>query len=431
MDGIILFSDDHIYSADRPESALFEALRYELPVLGVHTLDLAAKAVRSIASFSALILDWQYSDGQGDLFNEVAEELGEGVRVARPAAKDDAAMSFLKDNDFYSLIYIYSELDIEELHGETLRTKFGDRVKIKRKDEKFKKENIEEIKQAILNDITEWQTNNKNLAVPIKWSVAINEAVQKIFKELSTAEQNWLKELYDSAAKDGVDPELFVIELLQLLLAESVIQNKELLDAISEIGAQTAQAIPPANVAAHQKSISKLFSRLYYSELKETTPLMTGDIFKFDNDTYGILITPECDVSHIKKTEGCEFEFLTFSKTGFADFLRKDKSVNDRADYAKYPDKRKDALRQLFNQEMQRLHFLPSMPLLNDEAKDSCVIDFRIANRRLLASEAILLERKFKINNPFIQQLRQRYLSHIGRVGTAALPSHVRDWNLG
>lgn len=431
MDGIILFSDDHIYSSDRPEGALFEALRVELPVLGVHTLDLAAEAVKSVASFRALILDWQYSDQEEeDNFGDVAEELGEKAAIKRPAGKDDAALKFLQENDFYSLIYIYSELDINETYGEALRAKFGDRVRIKRKDENFTVGNIQEIKNTILQEIEQWKADNRNLAVPIMWSAAINESIQKIFKELASADSNWLKELYDSAAHDGVDPELFVIELLQLLLGEAVIQNKELIDAILQIGQQPATAIADDKIDVHRKSLSKLFSRLYYSELKDTTPIMTGDIYKLDEGQYGIVITPECDISYIKKTEGCEFELLTFSTEGFDQFIQQNNSAT-KAEYAGYNNNRKDGVRKIFNQEMPRVHILPSIPLLDPDCKASCIIDFRVATRRILAKELLVLPRSFKINSPFIQQLRQRYLSHIGRVGTAALPTHVRDWNLG
>ena len=433
MEGIILFSDDHIYTPNRPEAALFESLRIDLPVLGVHNLDMAARAVKSVASFKALILDWQYSDQKNDEdFSDIAKEVGQLTGVARPATKEDVALTFLKNNDFYSLIYIYSELDIEESYGPLLRQKFGERVKIKRKDENFTIDNISAIKEEILQDIQTWQENNKNLAVPITWSAAINESIQKIFKELASADQNWLKELYDSASKDGVDPELFVVELLQLLLSESVVQNKELMDAILQIGEVPAVPILEANLSVHRKSISKLFSRLFYSELKETTPIMTGDIFKITDTVYGIVITPECDISFIKKTAGCEFELLTFESNSFEEYIKDPQTHNTkRADYAALGKGKKENLQKLFNQDNPRLHFLPSLPILDTESKISCVIDFRVATKRVLASELIKLERSIKLNSPFIQQLRQRYLSHIGRVGTAALPLHVREWNLG
>lgn len=429
MDGIILFSDDHIYTAGRPEAALFESLRVEMPVLGVDKLELAAEAVKSIASFRALILDWQYSDSGDEGFDDLREELGEGVAIQRPAARDDQAMEFLKDNDFYSLVYIFSELDIEESHGEALRLKFGDRVRIRRKDENFTIDGIANVKASILDDINTWREGNTNLAVPIMWSSSINEAIQKIFKELSAANVNWLRELYDSAARDGVDPVLFVIELLQLLLSEAVVQDRELFDAISGIGNADVTPVPENQMDDHRKSLSKLFSRLYYSELKDTSPVMTGDIFELDQDQYGVLVTPECDVKFILSNEGSDFEYLTFTSAGFDEMLQRDKTIT-KAQYTGLAENKRSKIRQIFNQEQPRLHIFPSLPLLGDNCQNSCVIDFRISHKRMLAAELIKRPRKYKVNSPFIQQLRQRYLSHIGRVGTAALPDHVRDWNL-
>lgn len=63
---------------------------------------------------------------------------------------------------------------------------------------------------------------------------------------------------------------------------------------------------------------------------------MTGDIYEIAQHTYGIVITPECDISHIRKTEGCEFELLTFTASEFPEYLKKDFNVNARVDYAGY-----------------------------------------------------------------------------------------------
>ncbi|MCW8799368.1 MAG: hypothetical protein OQK71_00425, partial [Desulfobacter sp.] len=55
-----------------------------------------------------------------------------------------------------------------------------------------------------------------------------------------------------------------------------------------------------------ETSLAKLYNRIYYTKLIENAPLMTGDIFKFSDNDYGILFTPECDVN-IKKETTLEF----------------------------------------------------------------------------------------------------------------------------
>jgi hypothetical protein len=143
-------------------------------------------------------------------------------------------MAFLMKNDFYSLIYVYSEKEIEATHGTALKAKFGDRIKFKKKDENFTKENIDALKKELLDEIKVWGDTQKNLSVPIQWSIAINTALQKIFKDLSAIDPNWITDVYISAKEDGANPEIFVIEMLQQILSESLVQDDQLGNAIKE-----------------------------------------------------------------------------------------------------------------------------------------------------------------------------------------------------
>lgn len=36
----------------------------------------------------------------------------------------------------------------------------------------------------------------------------------------------------------------------------------------------------------------------------------------------------------------------------------------------------------------------------------------------------------FKLNSPYIHQLRQRYLSYVGRVGVPSIPQSLRAFNI-
>ena len=415
MEGVILFADDHIYSEDRPERALFESLRSDLPVLGVQSLELAIKAVQSIGTFSAIVLDWQYS--QEDTFEDIAKELGTGKLSISAAQKEDAAYNFLLSNNFYSLIYIFSEKDIEETYGKALREKFGKRIIIEKKDENFTSDRVSEFKKKIVDGIDEWKEFNKNLSLPLKWTVAINDSIQQIFKELSEAEKDWILEVYKSAQSDGVDPELFVIELLQLILSESLVQNTGLIAALKSEGEREVEANDSDD---KKRSLSKLFSRLHYSELKSDAPLMTGDICEIEENVFGIIVTPECDIKKVKSSKDLSFDLLRFSHNSLEEVLKFDHVKKNK--------------KSIFFQVMQSLHFFPSLPFLSDDLKKGCVIDFTTdsikVNSETLQEIIKKRPRKFKINSPFIQQLRQRYISHLGRVGTPAIHSLVRDWNI-
>lgn len=444
MEGVILYADDHIYSQDRPERHLYETLRSEMPVMGVHNLDLALTAIQSIGSFKALILDWSYSPSEDESFDDVAAEVGLAPRSVNASVKEDAALTFLMKHDFYSLIYIFSEDDVEAMHGEKLKEKFGERIKFKRKSS-FLTENVPEYKRQIVEEINAWKEQNKHISIPIVWMTAINTSMQKIFKELSEADNEWIGDLYKAAETDGVSGELFVIELLQLLLSESIVQNKQLTIAIKELGSVSnaevgdPQAVPTTpkvyteeELKTKRLSISKLFSRLFYSDLLKDAPIMTGDVCDLGEEKYGVIISPECDIRHIVATPGSEFDLLVFTKDSFTTLLKKENTYDkiNSLEYSKKKDKVKEGLHKIFNQELSRFHILPAIKIIDVNCNHSCAIDFRANTRRIKSEDITKFERPFKINSPFIQQLRQRYLAHIGRVGTPALPSFVRDWNL-
>jgi hypothetical protein len=416
MEGVILYADDHIHSTERMENALFKELRQDLPVLGVDSLELASAAVRSIGSFGAVILDWQFTPDKvafGDDIAEEAKEAGIAIKVQIPSLKEDATLKFLMEHDFYSLIYIFSEKDIAETHGQQLTEKYGDRIRIKKKSD-FSQLGASEIKQAILKEIAEWKEVNKNLSVPIKWGTAINSSMQSIFKDLADADKDWIKELYNSGKDDGVAPEVFLIELLQLLLMEELVQNQTLIESLKAEGEGQKASAPEENVK--KKSLSKLFSRLYYSKLTEKAPVMTGDIFELSDSQYGILITPECDLWKIKADKNLSFDLLAFSKTSMNEAFKID-SV-------------KSQKKSIFNPVLTSWHFLPSLPVLSAEFNNGCAIDFSTGAIKIKSEDLLKLPKEYKLNSPFIQSLRQRYLSHLGRVGTPRVHEMVTKFHL-
>jgi hypothetical protein len=391
---------------------LFESLRKDYPVLGVHTLDLAERAIKSIGSFSAVILDWVFDD---------KEKLGEGadpedVRFVR--GDENRTLKFLEDNDFYSLVYVYSTEDVEEQFGQRLRDRFGDRIR-------FQKKPLAPATE-IVRTLNEWRDQNQNLSIPLAWTSTINLAIQQIFKELADADDNWVKELGLSAQLDGVSGELFVIEILQFLLTEMLVQNQSLLSSIggylnSEKGDEAAPK---------EESVARLFKRLLYTKLDEKASIMTGDICALGDDKFGIIITPECDISDVTSGKIPDFELLVFLKDSFDVFLAL--GINDqykRSAFGTAKDKQKDKLRKIFNQNDPKYHVLPSFPIDDNSFNLSVAIDFSKGAERY-SLEKIKDSRRYKLNSPFIQQVRQRYISHLGRVGVPSLPTSLRDFNL-
>ena len=282
MEGVILFVDDKVHECcakeneieRTPENSLFESLRKNYPVLGVRDLELAQRAIKSIGAFSAIILDWIFEDKREALG---PADAGEDIRaVRRGSVPEDQTLTFLEENDFYALVYVYSNEDVESKYGTRLRERFGDRIQIRQKKDALAPQNI-------IEQIEDWRQKHQSLTVPLTWTATINLAIQQIFKELAEADENWIREIGNSARDDGVNGEIFVIEMLQYLLAESLTQNRKLLDSIKDYLTSNntgAENQSPSNEA----SVAKLFRRLFYTKLDPESPIMTGDICQLDEN---------------------------------------------------------------------------------------------------------------------------------------------------
>ena len=438
MEGVILFVDDKVHKCfveagelkRTPENELFESLKTSYPVLGVKDLDLAERAIKAIGSFSAIILDWVFDDRDLLSLGEDSEDL---KFVQAGAVKEDRTLGFLKENDFYSLVYIYSAEDIEEKYGAVLRERFGERIR-------FQKKPLEHGAEEIIKKIDEWKKQNQNLSIPLAWTATINQSIQQIFKELAEADPNWLHDIAQSAKEDGMSEDLFIMDLFQFLLSENNTQDVNLRKSITDyLNSQEAANAPPSS----EQSIARLFNRLFYTKLSSEAPIMTGDICEISENHCGIIISPECDISRILKKEENSFELLVFEKKGFNQHIGKKKAMLDDGTFQHFTRARYDSwqngnesqkemlreLRKLFNQNETRFHVLPSFPLF-DSLNQSVVIEFSLG-RELHSSQKVKeYKREYKLNSPFIQQLRQRYLSHLGRIGVPSLPPSLRDFNL-
>lgn len=438
--GVILYADDHIFVNNKNENKLYMKLIKDFPVLGVDSIEMAEKAIKSIGTFSALILDWQFKQGEV-----------EGISLP-----DKTPEALLLNRDFYSLIYIFSNFAIPNDTKKKLKRKFPGRVHFKRKTANT----VQDFKD-IKKDLKDWKKKNKKTVVALNWSNTINQSVQKIFSELTRADVNWIHDLYKSAATD-VSPEIEVVNLLQSILSEQLITNKALLQSISKLKDENK-----ASKANRGRATSKLARRLYYTKLDsftfEEVPIMTGDVFVFDKKKtkYGVVITPECDIRHKKGKNSEYFELLTFERKMAKTIMKNDirpnikslkrgdfyKAINDitgtsltnnqKIEIGKILNQHESnqiesLYKNALNQDHKRLHLLPSFYFTDRKVNEMAVIDFRNSVRLESGEDLQKLEvkRVCKINSPFIQELRQRYLSYVGRVGVPAPFESVKEQNI-
>ena len=391
MEGIILFADDHIFESDRLENKLFNKLNSQggYPILPIDNLDVLERTVSSISTYRALILDWNFN-------KRIDEE--DGVEVP-----DETPFEIITKNKIYSLIYVYSENEIGQSTKDILEKSYPRKIYFEKKVNDVIQ--LEKEFDKIISGIRKFEANNQHLKTPFYWSQAINNSVQAIFNELENADPNWIKEIYITAKKNGAEPNAEVIGIFQNLLNESIIQNNKLTKSLA-----ASAILENVLVIDKNESSAKLYNRIYYTQLLADSPIMTGDVFQFSDDEFAILITPECDVTAKRE---CALEFLQFHKDFSASFI---------------VTKKKDT--GIFNNNVQSKHILPSFPFVDGIYNASAVIDFKTGFVLKPKSEFEHQRSNFKLNSPYIYQLRQRYLAFSGRVGVPAIPPSLRDFNL-
>lgn len=404
MDGVVVFADNKVLEVDSFENKLFNRLKgvSSYSVLPVCSIQDLKSTIKAISTFKAIILDWNFK-------NEDVEIEGlEGAKLP-----DKTPEQTLDVADIYSLIYIYSETELGVEIKTKLQQRYGQKVQFKKKT----LDAIDEDAAAIIKDIKDFEEANKHMAIPFIWSHAINQSVQRIFYELEKADPHWIKEIRDTAEQGGGEPTSEIIDVFHHILNESLIQNKDL---------RTALDAYVCEERGIEENTAKLYRRIYYSQLTQDAPIMTGDIFKFGDEEYGILITPECEVNKREL-----LDFLIFKKSGINVFLAKNNTYNrGEEDYTNFKPSKKNNIRKVFNNEELSIHILPSFPFSEETYNTSACINFKEAFTSIKKVDCETKRTRYKLNAPYIHQLRQRYVAFFGKYGVPAIPQGLRDFNL-
>ena len=401
MNGIVLFADNKVFS-NGFENKLFSIFiqKKDYSVLPIDNLTCLESTIKSASTFKACIIDWNFEN------EETEDEDFEGV-----VHPQRTPMSILLEYSLYTLVYIYSEKSIPDSEQRLLTEKYGKKIHFRTKSS-----NIELEYQTISKDINDFESNNTHMGIPYLWSQSINQSTQTIFRELEDADPFWIKEIRDTAQEDGGDATTEVIGIFNDLLCENLIQNESLRDTLDEYS--------PEGIVTKEENAARLYRRIYYSKITENTPLATGDIFKFDEDTYGILITPECELANPQKERDKSFyDFLIISKSGSEQYQAK-----QRKDFKE--EKKQKNIKEIFNNKVISRHILVSFPFLDEFYNQIGVIEFNTAFRTI-RKEGIKEKRVvYKLNSPYIHQLRQRFVAYFGKYGVPAIPESLRIYNL-
>lgn len=407
MNGVVLFADNRIFCQGK-ENELFNLFlsNPEFSVLPIDSLGCLESVIKSSSTFRACIIDWDFEN------NEVKDEDFAGLDLPQRTP-----MSLLMENPLYTLVYVYSEKEIPENEKAYLQNKYGNKIQFKTKSEDAKSEY-----KIILNDIHAFEANNTHMVVPFMWSQSINQSAQRIFNELESANAFWIKEIKNTALADGGDATSEVIDVFNNLLNEDLIQNRTLRNLLDAFDCKDENR--------QEDNTARLYSRIYYSKIVDGTPIMTGDIFKFDEDTYGILITPECEIADKnKEKEKDYYDFLIISKKASLKY-QEDKQKK----FSKDANGARNA-KEIFNNGVISRHVLISFPFEEGLCNQIGLVDFNTALRTMPKignnkTSIMNIRTNFKLNAPYIHQLRQRFVSYFGKYGVPAIPDSLRDYNL-
>lgn len=88
------------------------------------------------------------------------------------------------------------------------------------------------------------------------------------------------------------------------------------------------------------------------------------------------------------------------------------------------------SINNIFNNGVISRHVLASFPFDETVYSDIALINFTSALQVIKEDndESLLAKRYgYKLNSPYIHQLRQRYIAFIGRFGVPALPNSIRS----
>jgi hypothetical protein len=404
MNGIVIFADNKIFCEGKEHDLFNRFLNNpEFSVLPIDSLECLESTIKSASTFRACIVDWDFNN------KDIVDEDLAGVDLPLRTP-----MSILMENSLYTLVYVYSEKEIPEDEKTRLQNKYGNKIEFRTKNDDVQSEY-----DKILKDIRTFESNNDHMKIPFAWSQSINKSVQSIFSELESANAFWIKEIRDTALADGGDATSEVIDVFNNLLNEDLIQNETLRNLLDSFECKEGNR--------QENNTARLYRRIYYSNITDKSPVMTGDIFNFDEDLFGILITPECEIADKNKEANKEFyDFLIISKS--ASKIYQEKKQNTYSKDAK-------GAKGIFNNGVISCHVLISFPFENQIFNQIGLIEFNTAFRtmpKIDENQRPIMESRtnYKLNAPYIHQLRQRFVSYFGKYGVPNIPDSLREYNL-
>ena len=153
MDGVVLFADNKVFSKGN-EKSLFELFlkKKDFSILPIDNLACLEATIKSASTFKACIIDWNFEN------NENTDEDFDGIQHVQRTP-----MSILLNYSIFTLVYIYSEIDLSEEEKHCLKKKYGRKIHFRKKGK-----NVDKEYEYITRDIREFERESPHLNIPLK-----------------------------------------------------------------------------------------------------------------------------------------------------------------------------------------------------------------------------------------------------------------------
>ena len=120
----------------------------------------------------------------------------------------------------------------------------------------------------------------------------------------------------------------------------------------------------------------------------------------------------------------------SFSFTFYAFNLAKPDKTILNEDLKKFIKEPKGNSKQIFNNGATSRHILASFPFIEEQFNTIALIEFCSAFKNKSKHEIEGCRTLFKLNSPYIHQLRQRFIAFMGRYGVPAIPDSLKSYHL-
>lgn len=253
------------------------------------------------------------------------------------------------------------------------------------------------------------------------WRPAVDQAIRKAMKRVSTWRRRTLEILLGCMEQDGQQPQDVLLSVLEAVLqqefsaeaeSDALVAVKEMARAAQESAAARTGAIDETELQAVYRETVSIRQALVYDKAPKQT-IGTGDIVCLSDEgtrTYGLVVSPRCTLAR-----SCGTMAKVLVGYGLREACRIDLCLDEVPDDTRLKKWIEDT-----SSRSYRVCFLHDAPELADQH-----IGFLFNHVQTYGRDALLQRRKVRVRSPFIDDIMQAYVRFQSRRGVPTLPLDI------